>query len=310
MTDQPKPTTMKRSALQEAMAEDQPNKSSVASTRNASKLKSEEAKEEPATGAPPCALCGRQPHPDSGSHSYRPMEPKPATGWKVPEDLLEWAWTIIANAHGGDWGKESRDWQDAAIAWTDAYFGSLPRVSKTGSEQPNVHRPPDQPKPTGEWTKENMAGKWSRGEEWIMAEHNAALVAKDREHDELGSKYHADDLREMAALREHNRTLQQQLAAEREKRPAVTVEMFMKEREQCKQLQQQLATEREKLRLANIDALQTEAELNDLRTARDDESKLIRKLSDDVMELSQQLAAEREKVQTRDLLLQLGRTTT
>ncbi len=74
----------------------------------------------------------------------------PTTGWKVPEDLLEWAWTIIANAHGVDWDKESSDWRDAAMKWRDSYFGSLPRVPKNSSEQPNTSRPHDQPKPTGE----------------------------------------------------------------------------------------------------------------------------------------------------------------
>jgi hypothetical protein len=40
-------------------------------------------------------------------------------------DLLEWAWTIIANAGGGDWKRESKHWQDAAAKWRDAYHASL-----------------------------------------------------------------------------------------------------------------------------------------------------------------------------------------
>ena len=60
--------------------------------------------------------------------------------------------------------------------------------------------------------------------------------------------------------------------------------------------QRKLAAEREQLRLANVESLQSEAELNDLRTEREDENKLIRKLSDDVMQLSQQLAAAVEAI--------------
>jgi hypothetical protein len=36
--------------------------------------------------------------------------------------LLEWAWTIITNAGGGDWTKETQDWQDAAAKWREAFF--------------------------------------------------------------------------------------------------------------------------------------------------------------------------------------------
>ena len=40
-------------------------------------------------------------------------------------DLVEWAWTIIANAGGGDWENESAEWRKAAAAWRDAYHRSL-----------------------------------------------------------------------------------------------------------------------------------------------------------------------------------------
>lgn len=36
-------------------------------------------------------------------------------------DLLYWAWTIIANAGGGDWEKETSDWQEAAAKWRDQF---------------------------------------------------------------------------------------------------------------------------------------------------------------------------------------------
>lgn len=34
-------------------------------------------------------------------------------------DRLEYAWTIIANAGGGDWTKETKDWRHAAAKWRD-----------------------------------------------------------------------------------------------------------------------------------------------------------------------------------------------
>lgn len=37
------------------------------------------------------------------------------------EDLSEWAWSIIANANGGDWTKASKEWQEAASKWRDQY---------------------------------------------------------------------------------------------------------------------------------------------------------------------------------------------
>ncbi len=37
-------------------------------------------------------------------------------------DLLETAWGIIANAHGGNWEAASDDWREAAEKWRDRYF--------------------------------------------------------------------------------------------------------------------------------------------------------------------------------------------
>ncbi len=46
-------------------------------------------------------------------------------------DALEWAWTIIANAGGGDWQRESREWQDAAAKWRDeAWHHALAKVKE------------------------------------------------------------------------------------------------------------------------------------------------------------------------------------
>lgn len=35
---------------------------------------------------------------------------------------LDLAWGLVANAGGGDWGKESRTWKEAAEAWRDEYW--------------------------------------------------------------------------------------------------------------------------------------------------------------------------------------------
>jgi len=46
------------------------------------------------------------------------------------DELLEWAWGIIANAHGGDWEKASEDWRGAAEKWRDEYHETRPVVTK------------------------------------------------------------------------------------------------------------------------------------------------------------------------------------
>lgn len=48
-------------------------------------------------------------------------------------DLAEAAWGIIANAHGGDWNKESDDWRVAAEKWRDRYNADV--VDKRNAER-------------------------------------------------------------------------------------------------------------------------------------------------------------------------------
>lgn len=54
------------------------------------------------------------------------------TWWEHPAETvdalraeLEMAWTIIANAGGGDWKKESSEWQEAAAKWRDRYHALM-----------------------------------------------------------------------------------------------------------------------------------------------------------------------------------------
>ena len=53
----------------------------------------------------------------------RVMDPELAEEFaKVIETFanrLEYAWTVIANAGGGDWTKETKDWQEAAARFRD-----------------------------------------------------------------------------------------------------------------------------------------------------------------------------------------------
>lgn len=57
----------------------------------------------------------------------------PQVNETVEDDLLEAAWGIIANAHGGKWEYESKEWQDAARHWRDRYHNLLgsKRVSQS-----------------------------------------------------------------------------------------------------------------------------------------------------------------------------------
>jgi hypothetical protein len=41
------------------------------------------------------------------------------------QDLIDYAWSIIANAGGGDWSKETEEWRGAAEKWRDQYFELL-----------------------------------------------------------------------------------------------------------------------------------------------------------------------------------------
>ena len=45
-----------------------------------------------------------------------------ATRWK---DCAEYGWTIIANASGGNWECESKDWQEAAARFRTLYYANL-----------------------------------------------------------------------------------------------------------------------------------------------------------------------------------------
>ena len=81
-------------------------------------------------------------------------------------DQLDYAWTIICNASGGDWEKESKDWQVAAARFRLGYYGCLdarklhpPQVEQPSHEaHMDLNHPHfksvEQPRTAGEPAKE------------------------------------------------------------------------------------------------------------------------------------------------------------
>jgi hypothetical protein len=46
-------------------------------------------------------------------------------------DLSSWAWTIIANAGGGEWSNEAPKWVEAAEKWREAYHAALAKETSS-----------------------------------------------------------------------------------------------------------------------------------------------------------------------------------
>ena len=63
----------------------------------------------------------------------------------TPEELLELAWGVIANAYGGDWDQASDGWRGAAERWRDNYHEWLPGEGSEPAEaelDDNDYEPP------------------------------------------------------------------------------------------------------------------------------------------------------------------------
>lgn len=64
-------------------------------------------------------------------------------------DLLNAAWAVISNAGGGDWSKETVEWEDAARRWRDDYHAfiagplRLPSDERTPAHVEPVDAPPE-----------------------------------------------------------------------------------------------------------------------------------------------------------------------
>lgn len=55
------------------------------------------------------------------------------------DDALELAWGIIANASGGNWEKESPEWQEAAARWRDNVMPALSRRAADRAKPESAH---------------------------------------------------------------------------------------------------------------------------------------------------------------------------
>ena len=49
-------------------------------------------------------------------------------------DTADFLWVVLANVSGGDWSKQSREWQEAAAKARDDYFDSLRGVKRSLEE--------------------------------------------------------------------------------------------------------------------------------------------------------------------------------
>jgi len=58
-------------------------------------------------------------------------------------DEIEWAWTIIANAYGGDWdlASEASGWKSAAERWRDKYHTLLGKYKPVREEETEIESP-------------------------------------------------------------------------------------------------------------------------------------------------------------------------
>lgn len=43
-------------------------------------------------------------------------------------DAAEMLWVCLANVSGGDWSKQSQEWQEAAKKWRDNYFKVFEKI--------------------------------------------------------------------------------------------------------------------------------------------------------------------------------------
>jgi len=64
------------------------------------------------------------------------LDAEPEQGWQEMADAAEMLWVVLANVSGGDWTKQSPDWQEYAARWRDNYFEALKRVAPPRPSSP------------------------------------------------------------------------------------------------------------------------------------------------------------------------------
>jgi hypothetical protein len=67
------------------------------------------------------------------------------TGGPAMQDAAEMLWVVLANVSGGDWSKQTPEWQEAAARWRDNYFAALTGTSALADAATALY----------------MAGRWS-----------------------------------------------------------------------------------------------------------------------------------------------------
>lgn len=72
-----------------------------------------------------CPVCRKREQEPAKPETLSPQTNVVSDPLKLAIDFAEWGWTIIANASGGDWGKESKDWQEAAAKYRDDFFSTI-----------------------------------------------------------------------------------------------------------------------------------------------------------------------------------------
>jgi hypothetical protein len=87
------------------------------------------------------AIDGRRPQ---GEHSERGFSvcPDPAcVAMREPTmaDAAEMLWIVLANVSGGDWTKQSDEWQEAAARWRDNYFRALSALQGLPPERKDLN---------------------------------------------------------------------------------------------------------------------------------------------------------------------------
>lgn len=60
-----------------------------------------------------------------GQERVENMNDKERLRTAIQDGLLEAAWGIIANAHGGDWDKATDEWHSSAKRWRDLYHEQI-----------------------------------------------------------------------------------------------------------------------------------------------------------------------------------------
>jgi hypothetical protein len=130
-----------RTAARFGTARANPDKHAAEQVKTATKVPGEM----PVSGWPPVQLQdGKSPEwtcPECGEdllfcgHKSDPaargaVEP-PAQEPPTMADAAEMLWVVLANVSGGDWTKQSQEWQDAAARWRDNYFEALRSARST-----------------------------------------------------------------------------------------------------------------------------------------------------------------------------------